>query len=401
VTRRAIVIGAGPYGLAATAHLRSAGVSTHCFGEPLAFWRERMPAGMVLRSTRRSTSVAAPARKLSVGDYEHATGRRLGTPSLLRDEFIDYGLWFQQQAVCDLDRREVTGVVRDRRGFAVDLADGGSMCADVVVVAAGVLPFPRLPSVFASLDPAIVSHTSQHGDLRALAGRRVGVIGAGQSALESAVLLSAYGAEVEVLARSSAIRWLGEGGSHGAVARMLRKRLPRPLPPTDVGGVSTGWIAAVPDVFRRAPGPVREWVSDRCTRPAAAHWVRPRLGPVRVSCGKPVIRASEAGGGVRLHLADGSERTFDHILLGTGYEIDVRRYPFLDRDLLAERALSNGYPVLRPGLESSVPGLHFLGAPAAHSFGPVMRFVVGTWYAGPALTRAVLGRSQTPLRFSF
>jgi cation diffusion facilitator CzcD-associated flavoprotein CzcO len=40
------VIGAGPYGLAAAAHLRAANVSTHVFGEPMGFWRRNMPKGM-------------------------------------------------------------------------------------------------------------------------------------------------------------------------------------------------------------------------------------------------------------------------------------------------------------------------------------------------------------------
>ena len=35
-------------------------------------------------------------------------------------------------------------------------------------------------------------------------------------------------------------------------------------------------------------------------------------------------------------------------------------------------------------MESSVPGLHFIGAPAAWSFGPIMRFVSGGWYTGQA-----------------
>jgi hypothetical protein len=57
--------------------------------------------------------------------------------------------------------------------------------------------------------------------------------------------------------------------------------------------------------------------------------------------------------------------------------------------------------VLGPGLESSVPGLHFMGAPAARSFGPIMRFVVGTWYSAPALARRAAGRCQPPISFSF
>ena len=43
-----------------------------------------------------------------------------------------------------------------------------------------------------------------------------------------------------------------------------------------------------------------------------------------------------------------------------------------------------------------MPGLHFLGAPAAWSFGPTMRFVSGGWYAGRALSRAVASAPRTP-----
>ena len=35
------------------------------------------------------------------------------------------------------------------------------------------------------------------------------------------------------------------------------------------------------------------------------------------------------------------------------------------------------------------------------SFGPLMRFVVGTWYAAPALARSVAGRRQPVVRLSY
>ena len=63
--------------------------------------------------------------------------------------------------------------------------------------------------------------------------------------------------------------------------------------------------------------------------------------------------------------------------------------------------MRGGYPILNSGLESSLPGLHFVGAPASESFGPIMRFVVGTWYAGPVIARAATGRRQRLARFSF
>jgi hypothetical protein len=45
--------------------------------------------------------------------------------------------------------------------------------------------------------------------------------------------------------------------------------------------------------------------------------------------------------------------------------------------------------VLKRGMESSVPRLHFLGAPAARSFGPVMRFVAGSWFSSKAIAKTV------------
>ena len=51
-----------------------------------------------------------------------------------------------------------------------------------------------------------------------------------------------------------------------------------------------------------------------------------------------------------------------------------------------------GYPRLTGGFESSVGGLHFVGAPAAWSYGPLLRFVAGTEYAGPTLARGIVGK---------
>jgi hypothetical protein len=76
-------------------------------------------------------------------------------------------------------------------------------------------------------------------------------------------------------------------------------------------------------------------------------------------------------------------------MFGTGYKVNVRRYPFLDEGLLRDVRVVDGYPVLHRGFESSVANLHFLGAPASRSFGPIMRFVSGSWYGGSRLAESV------------
>lgn len=397
-TGRVAVIGAGPHGLATVAHLRGAGVDVRCFGDPLGFWRHNMPAGMILRSPIRATHIADPKRELTIESFEKDTGRSLRRPSLLLDEFTDYGAWFQQRVVPDLDRRRVVEVRRGPGGFVLSLDDGDTLEASHVVVAAGIAPFANRPEPFASLLASVVSHSSDHDTLASFAGRRVAVIGAGQSALESAALLSEAGADVEVLVRAEQINWLPDDSQPGASPR---RHIDIPLPPTAVGGRLSGWIAAAPDAFRCVPASAKPWVSQRCLRPAGSGWLRPRLERVVLSRGVSATRAHAHDGGVRLELDDGSERIVDHVLLGTGFAIDVRHYQLLAPDLAAELQTSEGYPRLGPGLESSVDGLHFVGAPAALSFGPVMRFVVGSWYAAPAVTLRILGRRQRPFRFSF
>ena len=90
-----------------------------------------------------------------------------------------------------------------------------------------------------------------------------------------------------------------------------------------------------------------------------------------------------------MKLDDGKERLVDHALLATGFRVDVSRYPFLSQSLLNCLESANGYPVLRHGMESSIPGLHFIGKPAALSFGPLLGFVSGAEFASNELVRGL------------
>jgi hypothetical protein len=90
-----------------------------------------------------------------------------------------------------------------------------------------------------------------------------------------------------------------------------------------------------------------------------------------------------------MQLDDGTTRDAHHALLGTGYRVDVRRYEFLAPELTRAIDCVDGCPVLDGGLESSIRGLHFAGAPAVQSFGPLLRFVSGTEFASRTLVRAI------------
>src|SRR5436309_5664934 len=116
------IVGAGPYGLPAAAHLRHAGVEARVFGEPMEFWRKHMPRGMILRSRRRSSHIADPERALTLDHYGKVRGGSLSNPSLA--EYLEYAHWFQENAAPDVDVRKVSRIDCAPNSYSLTLQDG-------------------------------------------------------------------------------------------------------------------------------------------------------------------------------------------------------------------------------------------------------------------------------------
>ena len=117
------------------------------------------------------------------------------------------------------------------------------------------------------------------------------------------------------------------------------------------------------------------------------------MGRVPLILGHQVETAAVQGESVRLNLRalDGTQRVLmaDHVIAATGYKVDVARLNFLSSALLSKIATVAGTPVLSRNLESSVPGLHFIGIAAANSFGPVMRFACGAGFPARTLAQCI------------
>ncbi|MFZ0771027.1 MAG: FAD-dependent oxidoreductase [Candidatus Sulfotelmatobacter sp.] len=379
-----LILGAGPYGLSAAAYLRAAGSETRIFGEPMAFWEKHMPVGMCLRSNWGASHIADPAQELTLDAYCLERGNHISKPIPL-DRFVDYGCWYQQKSVRNLENREVRSIDLAARGFKIVMNDGEEFAARRVVVAAGISAFTARPAEFARVSSALASHTSEHKDLHKFKGQRVVVIGAGQSGLESAALLQEAGIPVEVIARRSYLNWVGlHPRLHhlGFLSKMLYSK-------RDVGPAVISRLVSMPHLFRRLPRGFQDRTAYRSIRPAGAGWLQPRLVGVPITLGRKVVSAAERGSQLHLKLDDGSERLVDHALLATGFRVDVTRYPFLAPALAKRVETVNGFPVLKRGLESSVAGLHFLGKPASWSFGPLLGFVSGAEFASTELVRSL------------
>jgi FAD-dependent urate hydroxylase len=391
-----VVIGAGPYGLSAAAHLKHAGVDAYVIGQSMAFWKKNMPGGMLLRSRNEASNIAAPQKHLSIAAYEKTIGRRIPDPLPIED-FIAYGEWFQKQVVPNLDTRHVEKVSHHENVFELTMDDGERVPAKSVVLALGIGLFSQRPEQFASIPRELAPHSSELSDFSQFKGKRVAVIGRGQSALESAALLHETGAEVEILTRDPALifrpfawrkhifRTLTSGPLLGLSYRII--------PPTDLGDVRTARKMANPDLFRRQTPEVQEQLLRACARPIGAYWLEPRLKRVEVKTSVSVTRAAIDGTALQLELSNGTKDRVDFVVLATGYKIDVSRYNILDSSLKRQIQIRpDGYPVLDTNLQTSVNGLYMAGVIGEKALGPTLRFVTGTSNAGPRLAAGIAGR---------
>jgi NADPH-dependent 2,4-dienoyl-CoA reductase/sulfur reductase-like enzyme len=382
------IIGAGPYGLGANAALRDVDLDVRVFGTPMSFWRERMPVGMLMKSPWTATSFAGPDSGVTLDDYERSLGTTLPRPLPLH-QFLAYSEWFRERTRPAIDERWVERLVPRDAGFELQLADGQRIAATRVVVAAGIAPFGARPRLFDELPAERAFHSTELTDPSAYAGARVAVIGAGQSGLESAALLHEAGADVVVLVRAPAVHWLIRSKrlhALGPVAKML-------YAPSDIGPAGLSRLVAMPMLFGRLPRSMRERLDRRALRAAGTAWLVPRLRDVAIKTGVEVSSADCNHAGIQLALSSGERLPVDHVVMGTGFRVDVSRYGFLPRELLGRLRCVHGYPVLSRWFESSLPGLYFLGAPAAGTFGPLLRFVAGAEFAATRLARHMRGLS--------
>jgi thioredoxin reductase len=380
-----VVMGAGPYGLSTTSHLLAKGLNVAIFGKPIQFWREHMPQGMLLRSHWWATNLSDPREDYTVAKYFQRQG---ASPfdALPIETFIDYALWFQQQAVPNVEETYISSIELQEEGYLVTLADNRAVECSMVVMAPGLHYYMHRPAEYSHLPAELLSHSADHSHLDHFTGKRVIVIGAGQAALETSALLHEAGADVELVTRGS-IRWLTDDNT--AIPPFLRNlRSPK-------AGMGSGWMNLLlekyPYTFQRFPQSSRDYVLATRHGPAGSTWLKDRIiGKIPLHEQQQFQQVEEIDGGVRLTLVSGTSIEADHIMLATGYKADINRLPMLSPSLLSSIQTYSGSPILNNWFESSVPGLFFVGFSAARSFGPFYRFVVGSQAAAQRVAAAAM-----------
>jgi FAD-dependent urate hydroxylase len=365
-----LVIGAGPYAYAAAAFARARGIDVRMVGRPMAFWREQMPAGMFLRSGS-DWHLDAAGEHTFEAYFEDRGLRRTDHDPIPIEVFLDYTEWFRERKTLDVDDRLLSALTASDGTFLATLEDGSSVSADKVLAAPGIAHFAHLPTWYDAVPVDRRAHTSELVSFAGLAGARIVVVGGRQSAYEWAALLCDHGAErVDVVHRH-------------AIPKFAKVSWSFVDPHIEQTLAERGWWRRLPADEQQAIA-ARFWQVGRLT---LEPWLVPRLLPDVVTSHpeREVIDVAVTTNEVTLHLSDGQTRSADFVVFASGYQADLARVPYL-APVLDEVSMTDGFPDLTEGFETSLTGLYMTGFVSTRDFGPFFGFTKGC----PASARIVV-----------
>lgn len=360
------IIGAGPTGMSIAAHATSHGLNYAILGEPLSFWHRHM-IPVPLRSPPATTNIDTPRRGFQFLDFARQT-KLPETKRISFHEFTAYAAWFAAQHELRPIKLAVQSVRRDHDSWLVRTRTG-VVRARHVVVAVGLNGMQRMPEE-AARHPRLYTAISDIKCFEEFRGRRVAIVGAGQSSAETALALAAAGAEAHLVVRGKRVVFRSLHSPGAFLFKFLFKRADR-------------FISWLPTLLQTI---LLRFLTKGTIEPE----LRDELGRAGVcihTCSRVVPTARGGQSCLEVHSPGKEPFSVDHAVLGTGYAFDVRRIPFLSDVPLKHIA---GMPRLNRYAESSASGLYFCGIAALRLIGPQAQFVFGTKKLSPRIMAGIL-----------
>jgi len=359
-----LIVGAGPYSIAAAAYAKYLGVDVTVVGKPLDFWKTNMPRGMFLRS---GSDWQLDARE--VATFEAYMKQRGVTTDQIKpvplDTFLDYASWFMGQYAVKSHPSLVTHLASSNGAYTATLDDGSQIVANHVLLGLGFAFFKYYPpELVEKLPPGSYTHTCDTVDFEFYRGKRVLIVGGRQSAFEWAALMNEKGAEqIHITYRHATPKFTEPDWSW--VQPLARRALD-----------DHGW-------WRKLTGEAQEkirhdfWAAGRLILEA---WLDARVHQPNIYIHeKTVIVAVNARSDLTFDvlLNDDSTCNVHHIILATGYHPNMHNVAFLDRvTILNPLETVEDYPVLDTEFQSNLPNLYVTGLAATGDFGPFFGFTV-------------------------
>jgi cation diffusion facilitator CzcD-associated flavoprotein CzcO len=359
-----LIIGAGPYSIAAAAYAKYLGVDVTVVGKPLDFWKTNMPRGMFLRS---GSDWQLDARE--VATFEAYMKQRGVTTDQIKpvplDTFLDYASWFMGQYAVKSHPSLVTHLASSNGAYTATLDDGSQIVANHVLLGLGFAFFKHYPpELVEKLPPGSYTHTCDTVDFEFYRGKRVLIVGGRQSAFEWAALMNEKGAEqIHITYRHATPKFTEPDWSW--VQPLARRALD-----------DHGWWRKLTDEDQEK---IRHdfWAAGRLILEA---WLDARVHQPNIYIHeKTVIVAVNARYDLTFDvlLNDDSTCNVHHIILATGYHPNMHNVAFLDRvTILNPLETVEGYPVLDTEFQSNLPNLYVTGLAATRDFGSFFGFTV-------------------------
>ncbi|MBI1416049.1 MAG: SidA/IucD/PvdA family monooxygenase [Limimaricola sp.] len=339
---KAIVIGAGPAGLASAACLQERGISATIYeaaAQPGQSWRNHYDR-LELHTVRGRSGLPGLPMPADYPRYP----KRADVVRYLDDYARHFGL----APVCGTP---VLRVVEEGGTWQVETAQGPDR-ADVIVFATGMVQLPNYPDVL-GLDgfAGRVMHSADYRNAAPFAGQRVLVVGFGNSGGDIALDLMAAGCAVDMAVRGP-VNLLPKElfGIPITSFGLLRKIFPYRVADALTAPILR-WKLGTVESYGLMPagkGPVAQIVEDGRIPLIDVGTLRMiRAGHIGV---RPGLAAID---GARVSFADGKAADYDAIMLATGYRVDLT--PILGD---APDVLENGRPRVSGG-PTARRGLYF------------------------------------------
>ncbi|HWA38010.1 MAG TPA: NAD(P)-binding domain-containing protein [Burkholderiales bacterium] len=347
----ACIIGAGSSGVAAAKALKEKGVAFECFekGSDLGgMWRYENDNGA--SSAYRSLHIDTSRRNLGYSDFP------------IPDRYPDFLSHWEVAEYLDAyaERFGIRSHIRFRTavedvspvdgGWNVKLSTGETRRFKSVLVANGHLWDPRWPEFPGRFD-GLAIHSHHYKTADPFDGKRVLVVGIGNSAVDIAVDLCRRAKSVHLSTRRSAWvmpkylmgipvdRW----GAFFVRKLKLPVRVSRSI-------LQRLMFLTVGDQARFGlPKPAHPMWKEHAT---LSQELLPYIGHGWIKV-KPDVRELQ---GERISFADGSSEPFDAVIYATGYRTT---FPFLRPELFSVR--DNEVALYRRTLPPHLPGLYFVG----------------------------------------
>lgn len=343
-----LIVGAGPYGLSLANYMSEMGQDFKIIGKPMELWKNHTFTDASLRSDMATSEIAHPDNAYSLSTFRNQKGRASGAGSerVSVQEYRQYIDWVLNALPYEIIEVYLNNLSQKEDHFEAELTSGEKILAKQVVIATGVAHHLKVPDEFSKARDVIHSYYTQ--EIEALQNKKVLVVGAGQSAAEA----------MEICQKNKNL---------------------------------VHWYARKEPRFYSEPLDLPKWIFDLVVKSAGffrrlPHGLIKAIFSIFSATTMTPDNESKLAGVDRFSTMPDLDR-YDHVIAATGYNYTLNHMSFLADELRDNLEMKAAMPRIDKNFMSSLSNLYFIGPSTEMFFGPPMKFMIGSQYVAPKLSK--------------